>query len=208
MSTTNTQKISNSGIHTLNNGQSIIPSSIRPDGSVRKEIRVRAGYVPPEDIEIYRHKHAQATSRAKKTVPGAEKVEVAQGKTVPGAEKVKAAQKKKAPSRKANGTETPSAAATAKEKTYGAEDDRPKVAPEGELNGTAIQRTNSKEEEREEVIDEQEREKKEARRISKKLRQARELLNKRDMGQSLLPEQTAKVDKIDELVGQLKGLGI
>ncbi|CAK4074334.1 unnamed protein product [Aphanomyces euteiches] len=35
-------------------GQVVIPSSTRADGSVRKEIRVRKGYVPQEEQPIYR----------------------------------------------------------------------------------------------------------------------------------------------------------
>jgi partner of Y14 and mago protein len=31
----------------------VIPGSRRPDGTVRKEIKVREGYVPPEDVRKF-----------------------------------------------------------------------------------------------------------------------------------------------------------
>lgn len=46
-----------SGIEDLQDGSSIIPSSVRPDGSIRSERKVRPGYIPPEDISVYRVVH-------------------------------------------------------------------------------------------------------------------------------------------------------
>ncbi|GAO49696.1 hypothetical protein SAICODRAFT_10300 [Saitoella complicata NRRL Y-17804] len=37
-----------------------VPESVRPDGSVRKEIRIRPGYTPPEDVTRYRNARAEA----------------------------------------------------------------------------------------------------------------------------------------------------
>ena len=45
------------------------------------------------------------------------------------------------------------------------------------------------------------------RNLKKKLRQARELREKKDSGESLLPEQFEKVIKIKELIRQLDALG-
>src|ERR1700759_3936830 len=72
-----TPESSKSGITTDENGIRHIPSSVRADGSVRKEIRVRPGYRPPEDVEVYRNRTAEAfRNRGKGNgVPGAEAVE-------------------------------------------------------------------------------------------------------------------------------------
>lgn len=51
-----------------------------------------------------------------------------------------------------------------------------------------------------------EREKK-ARNLKKKLKQAKELQTKKENGEGLLPEQIAKVIKINELVRELSLLG-
>lgn len=38
----------------------VIAGSRRPDGSLRKEIRIRAGYTPQDEVAIYQPKGAQA----------------------------------------------------------------------------------------------------------------------------------------------------
>ncbi|KAK9454200.1 hypothetical protein V1511DRAFT_503011 [Dipodascopsis uninucleata] len=45
--------ISNAGIVTTESGERIIPTSLRKDGSKRKEIRVRPGFIPVEDASRY-----------------------------------------------------------------------------------------------------------------------------------------------------------
>ncbi|CAD0041057.1 unnamed protein product [Aureobasidium pullulans] len=65
--------VSRAGITTSASGERHIPSSVRPDGSVRKEIRVRPGYRPPEDVELYKNRTAEAyKNRTKGGVPGAD----------------------------------------------------------------------------------------------------------------------------------------
>lgn len=66
-------KTSQSGIVTDANGQRHIPSSQRADGTTRREIKIRPGYKPPEDVELYRNRTGQTLrSRGKGAVPGAE----------------------------------------------------------------------------------------------------------------------------------------
>lgn len=52
-----------SGIATAQNGEPQIPSSTRPDGPKRKEIKICSGYKTPEDMEVYKNRTAIATGR-------------------------------------------------------------------------------------------------------------------------------------------------
>lgn len=61
------------GIIESNSGERHIPSSVRPDGTKRKEIKIRPGYKPPEDVEVYKNRTADAwKTRGSTGVPGAE----------------------------------------------------------------------------------------------------------------------------------------
>jgi partner of Y14 and mago protein len=179
MSGATPQKTTNSGIQRLSNGSSVIPSSTRADGSVRKEIKVKPGYKPPEDVELYRNRTAAAwKNRGKGGVPGAESVQKE-------SEEASAAANKNAKRREAR-----KKAATAKE---GEEDtvegSKPAAQPKAEELDPEVEKA------------------KEAKKLAKKLRQARELSDKKEKGDSLLPEQFAKVIKMNELIRQLDSLG-
>ena len=64
---------SKSGIIENPDGERHIPSSVRPDGTKRKEIKIRPGYKPPEDVEVYKNRTADAfKNRGSGGVPGAE----------------------------------------------------------------------------------------------------------------------------------------
>lgn len=43
---------------TLKHGERILAPTRRPDGTLRKPIRIRAGYVPQEEVAIYQSKGA------------------------------------------------------------------------------------------------------------------------------------------------------
>ena len=49
-----------SGIQTTKNGERVIPASVRPDGSIRPERRVKAGYTPTEDVSTYKNDRAES----------------------------------------------------------------------------------------------------------------------------------------------------
>jgi partner of Y14 and mago protein len=173
---------SKAGIVETHTGERHIPSSTRPDGSKRKEIKIRPGYKPPEDVEVYKNRTADAfKNRGSDGVPGAEglKDDKDEGSV---------ASNKNAKRREA------------RKKAKAAEDSGEKVKDE---STEAEAKAESK---AEEVDPEVEKEKK-ARNLKKKLKQARELKEKKEGGAALLPEQFAKVIKISELIRQLDALG-
>lgn len=173
-----------SGIRRLSNGDAVIPASTRPDGSVRKEIRVKPGYKPPEDVEVYKNRTAEAwKNRGKGGVPGAEAADSDNALPPHKAAANKNAKKREAKKRAAV------AAAESVQNGHGA------------THGDDA--TQGKAEQPEDVDPEAEKAK-EARKLAKKLRQARELKEKQG---ELLPEQLAKVQKIQELTRQLESLG-
>ena len=64
---------SRAGIIQDQTGERHIPSSVRPDGSERKEIKIRPGYRPPEDVEVYKNRTAEGfRTRGSGGVPGAD----------------------------------------------------------------------------------------------------------------------------------------
>src|SRR3954447_24727944 len=75
--------VSKAGITTdAKTGERYIPASVRADGSKRKEIRVKPGYRPPEDVELYKTGAAAAwKNRGKGGVPGAESLSTGADKT-------------------------------------------------------------------------------------------------------------------------------
>lgn len=186
--------VSKSGITTdAKTGERYIPSSIRADGSKRPEIRVRPGYKPPEDVELYKNRAAAAwKSRGRGGVPGAEGLS---------SEDDKAAQ--------ANSTAASSKNAKRREARRKAKEaEGPETATEKKGADSDNWRTAAQEEKpAEEPVDPEAEKEKKARNLKKKLRQARDLRDKKNHGEALLPEQLEKVIKINELVRQLDALG-
>jgi partner of Y14 and mago protein len=190
-SSSTSQKATNSGIQRLSNGSSVIPSSTRADGSVRKEIKVKPGYKPPEDVELYRNRGAAAwKNRVKSGVPGAESLQKESDESPASA--LSAAANKNAKRREA------------RKKAAGQPKDGEEDAVEG---GSKADKDKPVKEDKPEEVDPEAEKAKEAKKLAKKLRQARELSDKKEKGDSLLPEQFAKVIKMNELIRQLDGLG-
>lgn len=175
-------KTANSGIQRLSNGSSVIPSSTRADGSVRREIKVKPGYKPPEDVELYRNRTAAAwKNRGKGGVPGAESVQKED-------EEASLALNKNAKRREA------------RKKANAAKDLADETAETGKP-------AKDEAEPKAEEVDPEAEKAKEAKKLAKKLRQARDLKDKKEKGDNLLPEQFAKVIKMNELIRQLDSLG-
>lgn len=187
---------SSSGISTAQNGERHIPSSTRPDGSKRKEIKIRPGYKPPEDVEVYKNKPAEAwkTRDNRGRVPGAESLDDADNGYEAGAGggANKNAKRREARKRaKEDGRHT----ANQDTKLLGAQNQLLSQEP---VITAAEELSPDPEAEKAKLV----------RSLKKKLRQARELRVKKDKGDNLLPVQIGKIVKISELVRQLEGLGV
>lgn len=168
---------SNSGIVTDNAGERHIPESLRADGSVRKAIKIKPGYRPPEDVEVYKNRTAEAFRDRGKRIG------------IPGAAGLKSEQPAEPAASSGNNKNAKRREARRKAKA-GDDDEKPTEQPA----------------KAEDVDPEAEKEKK-ARNLKKKLKQAKDLQNKKEGGEPLLPEQIAKVIKINELVRELEALG-
>ncbi|KAF2477862.1 uncharacterized protein BDR25DRAFT_275355 [Lindgomyces ingoldianus] len=195
MPSTETVEVSKAGIKTSATGERHIPSSTRPDGSVRKEIRVRPGYRPPEDVEVYKNRTAEAwKSRGSGGVPGAESL-----KSESEPPKGSAAANKNAKRREAR--KKAAAASTLTEGKGGETTVNDSEDQSSPLKGKESTETSAK------PVDLEAEREKDAKKLMKKLRQARDLKDKKEKGDVLLPEQFEKVIKINELIRQLETLG-
>ena len=59
---------SNAGIITSESGIRLVPRSMRVSGTVRKELNIRPGYVPPEDKEVYKVRRDRSASLGRASV--------------------------------------------------------------------------------------------------------------------------------------------
>ncbi|MCJ1457854.1 hypothetical protein MMC28_008223 [Mycoblastus sanguinarius] len=195
--------VPSSGILTTPAGDRHIPPSTRADGSLRKEIRIRPGYRPPEDVEVYKNRIAEAWKiRGNGGIPGADGLKTSEDKASTG----KNAKRREARKR--------AKAAEGEDRDEGQRNKSTNVEQRGQ--STAESKAEVKENWRAEIspakepeheLDLEAEKEKQARNLRKKLRQARELREKKDKGENLLPEQFEKVIKIHELVRQLDSLG-
>jgi partner of Y14 and mago protein len=166
---------------------------VRADGSKRKEIRVKPGYRPPEDVELYKTGAAAAwKNRGKGGVPGAESLSTGADKT--------------------NTANTPASNKNAKRReakrqTKEVDQTSPAETKGVESNNWRAPAPPKEEKPAEEPVDVEAEKERKARNLKKKLRQARDLRIKKQQGEALLPEQLEKVIKIQELVRQLDMLG-
>ena len=196
---------SRSGILTTPTGDRHIPPSTRADGSLRKEIKIRPGYRPPEDVEVYKNRTAEAwKTRGSAGVPGAEGLKDAEEpKSNIGRNAKRREARKRA--KATEGVEENDSLMIGSAKA----DDSQQWSTDPKLGRKSDRRVGGPPTTQDlgpEVDPEAEKEK-QVRNLKKKLRQARELREKKDKGENLLPEQFEKVIKIQEIIRQLESLG-
>ncbi|TLS27007.1 hypothetical protein PpBr36_05261 [Pyricularia pennisetigena] len=191
-----TAKTSNSGIVTDDSGQRHIPESTRADGSTRKAIKIRPGYRPPEDVELYKNRTAEAFRNRGK------------GGGIPGAEGLKEDDSKEATSSAASAASLKNAKRREARKKAKAAEEEAAAAAAGKTEEPAAAAANGDAKPVAEAVDPEVEKEKKIRNLKKKLKQAKELEQKKEGGGSLLPEQIAKVIKINELIRELQSLGI
>ncbi|KXZ44848.1 hypothetical protein GPECTOR_61g801 [Gonium pectorale] len=177
-------------------GEKVIAGSVRPDGTVRKERRIRAGYTPQEEQPVYQSRGTLAKQNVP-TCPGMDEAEIsalkqqaAKGKkpstasSQPAAAKPKpAASQASAPAKAAPPAPAPAAAAALPPP---AEPEDPKAALEKQIRA-----------------------------LKKKIRQASDLAEKKAAGAALDKDQEEKLargaawqDEVSQLEAQLAKLGV
>ena len=184
---------SKAGIQTDAEGTSYIPASRRSDGTTRREIRVRPGYRPPEDVEKYTNRTADAwKNRGKGGIPGADP-DIKPEDNEP---KSKNAKRREAARRKAAAEEPDSDLTTATQAMSLKESQAIEnwQNPDN-LAGNSVSET-----------DDAEKQKK-IRNTLKKLNAVRELRAKKMVGEKLSADQLVKLTKEEELVRDLRKLG-
>lgn len=162
----------------------VIPQTRRPDGTFRKERKVRPGYTPPEDVVRYSNRVLDAVR------PAAVSSQPTTTSTTPKSKTQKKNDKRKA-KRKEDGDTT--------QDTEPSSDQAQTPAPTpSSLEQAVPEPEASKAEDSEKKL----------RALNKKLRQIEQLKERQDRGEPLLPEQTDKISKMDELVAQIQELSV
>ncbi|GAA5829719.1 hypothetical protein JCM5353_005207 [Sporobolomyces roseus] len=199
-----------SGISSNQDGQRVIASTRRPDGTFRPEIKVRPGYTPQEDVSLFRstkQKELDHHKATKGTVPGLKPNAMVQnalrGATQAGGGGLSRSQKKNAKRKeKETGEEVKDSwdnddeeEGESKSTTTGKETN-PKLPPPVSDTTTSIETTTTEDRA------------KRLRNLKKKLKQTQQLREKEDGGASLGDAEKEKVNKMSELEDEIAKLEI
>ncbi|KAF9964443.1 hypothetical protein BGZ70_006445 [Mortierella alpina] len=171
----------------------VIPMTRRPDGTYRKERKVRPGYTPPEDVAKYTNQVLDSIRPAPTPSPLASAASsTPKTKTQLKNDKRKAKRKDEAAAAEA-GSATPGFAPkgeTATQETESKTVDTPSADPSSTAPATAVDPE------------------KKLRALNKKLRQVEQLKERQDKGETMLPEQLEKITKMDELLAQIAEMSV
>ncbi|KAG2430262.1 hypothetical protein HXX76_010360 [Chlamydomonas incerta] len=166
-------------------GEKVIAGSVRPDGTVRKERRIRAGYTPQDEQPVYQSRGTVAKASIP-TCPGMDEAEVAALKA--------AASKGKKPT----GTSQP--AAPKPKPAASAAPAKPAPAAAASAPKPAAEAPPATPEDPKAALEKQ------IRNLGKKMRQCTELAEKKAGGAKLDPDQESKLAKSSEWQQEIKQL--
>ncbi|KAF9948619.1 hypothetical protein BGZ72_009496 [Mortierella alpina] len=171
----------------------VIPMTRRPDGTYRKERKVRPGYTPPEDVAKYTNQVLDSIRPAPTPSPLASTASsTPKTKTQLKNDKRKAKRKDEAAAADMGSATSGSVfkAESAAQKNESKDTDTPSADPASATTATAVDPE------------------KKLRALNKKLRQVEQLKERQDKGEVMLPEQLEKITKMDELLAQIAELSV
>ncbi|KAG0093473.1 hypothetical protein BGZ93_010876 [Podila epicladia] len=160
----------------------VIPMTRRPDGTFRKERKVRPGYIPPEDVVRYSNRVLDSAR------PVSQPIVPATSNNTPKSKTQKKNDKRKAKRKEGDDNDAQDTKTT----------DQAQPTPSAPTSAT----------EPETAAEEPVSSEKKLRALNKKLRQIEQLKERQDRGETMLPEQTDKISKMDELVAQIQELSL
>ncbi|KAF9086055.1 hypothetical protein BGX23_009190 [Mortierella sp. AD031] len=176
----------------------VIPMTRRPDGTFRKERKIRPGYTPPEDVAKYTNRVLESVRPITPTAPA------------PSAAAANSTPKSKAQlkndKRKAKRKEEATAAELA---------GYPTAQPTTNDNSSAATTTTTVAADSKAAAESTESSatgpvdpEKKLRALNKKLRQVEQLKERQVKGETMLPEQLEKIEKLDDLLAQIAELSM
>ncbi|KAG9071922.1 hypothetical protein KI688_006141 [Linnemannia hyalina] len=172
----------------------VIPMTRRPDGTFRKERKVRPGYTPPEDVTKYTNRVLESVRPTPPPPPPPPVDTTPKSKAQLKNDKRKAKRKEEAvaaelagyPTATAtNNNDTPKSSTTTSDSTTAAATDSTEAPATGPVDPE-----------------------KKLRALNKKLRQVEQLKERQAKGETMLPEQLEKIDKMDDLLAQIAELSL
>ena len=172
----------------------VIPASKRPDGTWRKERRVKAGYIPPDEVEKYESKGKRFLSNQANFTPGLAPVPGAPASGEPKKAMSKNQKKNERKKQKRKEGEQSDVNETPKSSTTHKDID----AVTKDVSKIDL-RKNDDDSDNSDIV-------KKIKNVRKKLKQCDQILQKKNEGETLEKEQIEKLSKRDEFENELENL--